>query len=183
MDHHPTQSHEAPGTDGFTVDRSIPRGRRRTMIVSMVVTVASLVSGVSGLIIGFVSNAWRGSRSREWLEIGPTERLNAVTFERYVLRETHQHGWQNRRVPHIVYVKDLYPDDPIALLSVCSHLGCTVQWKESDGAFRCPCHGGVYDDRGEVVKGPPPEPLTRMEVKIEKEVCYVRMPESAGKIV
>ena len=44
-----------------------------------------------------------------------------------------------------------------ALSLTCSHLGCTVEQKE-DG-FECPCHGSLYNSRGEVNKGPAKQPL------------------------
>ena len=37
--------------------------------------------------------------------------------------------------------------------NVCMHLGCPVQ--ASTSGFVCPCHGGVYNARGEVEGGPP----------------------------
>jgi thiosulfate dehydrogenase [quinone] large subunit len=52
-----------------------------------------------------------------------------------------------------------------AFSAVCTHAGCTVAY-DGDG-FRCPCHGGRYDGRtGEVVAGPPPAPLSGIEVVV-----------------
>ncbi len=47
-----------------------------------------------------------------------------------------------------------------AFSAVCTHLGCTVQYKASDKAIWCACHNGVYDLEGRNVSGPPPRPLT-----------------------
>jgi len=41
----------------------------------------------------------------------------------------------------------------------CPHLGCTVPWVEAEGKFDCPCHGSVYNTKGEVLAGPAPRPL------------------------
>ena len=46
-----------------------------------------------------------------------------------------------------------------ALRTVCTHLGCITIWQESEGKFKCPCHGSVYDRRGSNVAGPAPTPL------------------------
>lgn len=43
---------------------------------------------------------------------------------------------------------------PYALKPMCTHLGCTVQWKSAQNRFVCPCHGSQYDAEGRVVKGP-----------------------------
>jgi cytochrome b6-f complex iron-sulfur subunit len=37
---------------------------------------------------------------------------------------------------------------------VCTHLGCTVEWKAAQNRFVCPCHGSQYDAQGQVVHGP-----------------------------
>jgi Rieske Fe-S protein len=49
---------------------------------------------------------------------------------------------------------------------VWTHPGCTVRYVASFG-FVCPCQGGRYDaDTGAVVAGPPPAPLTRLDVTV-----------------
>ena len=54
-------------------------------------------------------------------------------------------------------------DDIYALSLVCTHLGCTV--KVSDEQFCCPCHGSVFDRRGEVLRGPADRPLRRLSTE------------------
>ncbi len=60
---------------------------------------------------------------------------------------------------------DVEPHDQynnyIALWSRCMHLGCPVRYVEAAARFICPCHGGVYNFRGEVAGGPPVRPLDR----------------------
>lgn len=55
----------------------------------------------------------------------------------------------------------------------CTHLGCPFNYEEEKKGFYCPCHGGVFDDEGRVLAGPPPRPLDRYEYKIEDGVLYV----------
>jgi menaquinol-cytochrome c reductase iron-sulfur subunit len=55
----------------------------------------------------------------------------------------------------------------------CTHLGCAYSWKEDRQGFFCPCHNAVFDIDGEVVSGPPPRPLDRLETKIQDEFLYV----------
>ncbi len=54
-----------------------------------------------------------------------------------------------------------------ALSLTCSHLGCTVEQK--DTGFECPCHGSQYNDRGEVKKGPAKLPLKPLRVTLTEE--------------
>jgi menaquinol-cytochrome c reductase iron-sulfur subunit len=60
---------------------------------------------------------------------------------------------------------DVEPHDQfnsfIALSSRCAHLGCPVRYVEAAERFICPCHGGIYNFRGEVAGGPPVRPLDR----------------------
>ena len=43
--------------------------------------------------------------------------------------------------------------------AVCTHLGCTVQWRGQSQEFACPCHGSLYRSNGSVIGGPAPRPL------------------------
>lgn len=61
-----------------------------------------------------------------------------------------------------------------AFSRVCTHLGCTVMWNEEKQVFECPCHGGIYDAEGKVVKGPPPKPLERLNTSLEEGLVIVQ---------
>jgi cytochrome b6-f complex iron-sulfur subunit len=46
-----------------------------------------------------------------------------------------------------------------AFSAICTHLNCTVQYREEKQEIWCACHNGVYDLNGKNVSGPPPRPL------------------------
>ncbi|MGD0201622.1 MAG: Rieske (2Fe-2S) protein [Bryobacteraceae bacterium] len=50
-------------------------------------------------------------------------------------------------------------DEWKAFSAVCTHLNCTVQYREDSRQIWCACHNGYYDLNGMVVSGPPPRPL------------------------
>lgn len=51
----------------------------------------------------------------------------------------------------------------------CTHLSCSVFYSPESEKIECPCHHGFFNaDTGEVLAGPPPRPLPRLEV-VEKE--------------
>lgn len=68
-------------------------------------------------------------------------------------------------------------DEFIALSTKCTHLGCQVFWKERERLFFCPCHDGFFDERGNVVKGPPPAPLTTYKVEVVGQSIYIHVDE------
>jgi nucleotide-binding universal stress UspA family protein/nitrite reductase/ring-hydroxylating ferredoxin subunit len=62
----------------------------------------------------------------------------------------------------------VYRDDDGQLVAVsprCTHMGCTVDWNDSERTWDCPCHGSRYDVRGQVVRGPAAKPLDPEELK------------------
>lgn len=61
----------------------------------------------------------------------------------------------------------------IALSPVCTHLGCFVNFDKNANEFICPCHGGCYDIEGNVLAGPPRQPLHRLPVKIENDKIFI----------
>jgi len=56
-----------------------------------------------------------------------------------------------------------------AFSAVCTHLDCTVQYKEDTSQLWCACHNGLYDLSGQVVSGPPPRGLELFAVNLRGE--------------
>ncbi len=51
-----------------------------------------------------------------------------------------------------------------AFSAICTHLECTVQYREDMQKIWCACHNGVYDLNGQNIAGPPPRPLQEFKV-------------------
>lgn len=60
-----------------------------------------------------------------------------------------------------------------ALSAVCTHLGCIVKWDDKKQQIVCPCHGAVFDTKGNVVSGPPPKPLAPIRVGVVGGKVYI----------
>lgn len=64
------------------------------------------------------------------------------------------------------YISHLESGGMLALWHRCTHLGCTVPWREDETRFRCPCHSSVFNEKGEVLGGPAPRPLDIFPIEI-----------------
>jgi cytochrome b6-f complex iron-sulfur subunit len=55
------------------------------------------------------------------------------------------------------------------IIAICTHLGCTPDWKAGENKFKCPCHGSGYDSEGINFEGPAPRPMDRAHVELDPE--------------
>jgi Rieske Fe-S protein len=60
-----------------------------------------------------------------------------------------------------------------AFSATCTHLDCTVQYKEDGQQIWCACHNGRYDLMGKNVAGPPPRPLEQYTVNVRGDEVIV----------
>jgi cytochrome b6-f complex iron-sulfur subunit len=60
-----------------------------------------------------------------------------------------------------------------ALSAVCTHLGCTVQYRNDLHEIWCACHNGLYDLNGRNMSGPPPRPLEAFQVHVRGDEIVV----------
>jgi Rieske Fe-S protein len=60
-----------------------------------------------------------------------------------------------------------------AFSAVCTHLACTVQYREDLQHIWCACHNGHYDLNGKNIAGPPPRPLDPYVVNLRGEKIVV----------
>jgi Rieske Fe-S protein len=79
------------------------------------------------------------------------------------------------------------PGAIIAISAACTHMGCIVNWQDTERKYFCPCHGGLFSEYGKPDKASPVNYLTalpRLDTRITKqgtnEVIQVRVPASTG---
>jgi cytochrome b6-f complex iron-sulfur subunit len=60
-----------------------------------------------------------------------------------------------------------------ALSAVCTHLSCTVQYRNDLRQIWCACHNGLYDLTGRNISGPPPRPLESFQVHVRGDEIVV----------
>jgi Rieske Fe-S protein len=118
----------------------------------------------AGLAAAVAAPKKQGESSRWRTAVGPGQAPSSFPHTA-VLTERHEDGWYQTRRQTVVFI-DKQGDQLTAMSATCSHLGCHVKWEASANHFKCPCHGGVYDRAGNVVSGPPPRPLEKLQVRV-----------------
>jgi menaquinol-cytochrome c reductase iron-sulfur subunit len=159
----------------YTADRQMPGAfegetvTRRRLMTGVAHGAGGIAAAAFGLpALGFALGPVFKATTFNWQIIGVPDDFNELNYVTKVLVIVAGIGEAGKS---IAYVRkrnpaiDTEPHDKynnyIALSSRCMHLGCPVRYVEAAERFICPCHGGVYNFRGEVVGGPPVRPLDR----------------------
>lgn len=140
--------------------------RRRALIVFINAAIALIAGGLTTLLGAFALRPARKDDSR-WLRAGALTDMTPNVPVPRVIGLTRQDGWYRERARATVFLVWDGAATVHALSATCTHLGCQVRWDADSSRFRCPCHGGVFDAQGNVVEGPPPRPLDRLDARIE----------------
>ncbi|HKJ69727.1 MAG TPA: ubiquinol-cytochrome c reductase iron-sulfur subunit [bacterium] len=83
-------------------------------------------------------------------------------------------GYQVREEHEFVYV--LRSGKQMTVFSpICTHMGCNVAWNRNAEEFQCPCHGGRYNKQGEVIAGPPPDPLQQFPSELQNGTVWITL--------
>ena len=138
---------------------------RREFIKGATAVIGGLITAVIGLptIAYLIDPALKESAKEAWIPIGKLEAMPVGKPTPFSFTRVQVNGWERTATSHGGFVirKSEDPKDLFILNSRCTHLGCTVNWKDEDGAFLCPCHDARFSKEGQVLGGPPPRPLDR----------------------
>lgn len=115
--------------------------------------------------------------STQWAPVAPFSELQMIgdlprLFEvPYRVKE----GWRFRETARPVFVVR-EGEELVMMTAYCTHLGCPTFWSAPQRKIVCPCHGGLYNNFGEVIGGPPPKALPRLTYKVENGIVYLKDP-------
>lgn len=141
---------------------------RRTALAKLSVGLAGLWTAVfGGLTAVFTLSPLRNLRAGQQINLGSvwdfSDAFQLVTHEREL-----QDGWQSSTELVKLFVRVDGDGNPEVFSATCTHLGCSVNWEEDASEFACPCHGGRFAANGDVVAGPPPEPLPKLSARMDE---------------
>lgn len=140
---------------------------RRTALVLFVNSAAAVVvAGLSAVLGAFALRPPRVAQTDRWVRAGGVSDLTPNVPVPRVVSLSRQDGWYRERARETVFLVWDGDKSIHAMSATCTHLGCQVRWDAGTARFRCPCHGGVFDARGDVVEGPPPRSLDRIDARI-----------------
>jgi Rieske Fe-S protein len=163
--------------DGDAHDHDAARRVRRREVVSTIGFWAATLS--AGALIGipgarFAVGASLEQKPEYWVRVGRPDALAPDDFTRVVYEFRMKDAWREVKKEGLIYVRPIRragsSGEFLALSAVCTHLGCNVRWRPEAQRFGCPCHAGFYDANGDVISGPPPRPLRKLETRVRDGV-------------
>ena len=138
---------------------------RREFIKGATAVIGGMITAVIGLptIAYLIDPALKQGAKEGWIPIGKLADMPVGKPTPFSFTRVQVNGWERTSTSHGGFVirKSEDPKDLLILNSRCTHLGCTVNWKDEAKAFLCPCHDAKFDATGKVLGGPPPRPLDR----------------------
>jgi menaquinol-cytochrome c reductase iron-sulfur subunit len=124
------------------------------------VVAVPILSALLGPLLQRQKQEWRRVAALDDIPVGQTKLITYLNADPL--------PWAGTTAKAAAWLRRESEDRLVAFSAHCSHLGCPVRWEDKAQLFMCPCHGGVYYKDGTVAAGPPPKPLTTIEVRINK---------------
>lgn len=157
---------------------------RRRFLTGLTVGLGALGTAVVAVpVVGFVLGPLLRKKPEVWRAVGAVEsfKLGDTVEVRY--DDPSPLPWAGVTAQSGAWLRRNGDQDFEAFSIRCTHLGCPVRWLGEAELFMCPCHGGVFYRDGEVAGGPPPEPLDRLQVRLNNGQVEIRtsgVPISGG---
>jgi len=130
------------------------------------------LGAVAGAIVAVPSLAFLlGLRKapQEWRAVGKLQDFPVGSTVRVAFLDPSPLPWAGVTARTAAWLRRVGEQEFIAFSVDCTHLGCPVRWLSEADLFLCPCHGGVFYRDGRVASGPPPRPLARYPVRVNKD--------------
>ncbi|WP_320668536.1 QcrA and Rieske domain-containing protein [Patulibacter defluvii] len=171
---------DRPAKSKYTLDRGIPGAfegetvtRRRMMVLAANATGGIAIGAVALSSAGFAVGQPFVEVDTGWHDMGPLDEIPNDTYVPRVITLDPKTGQVGKSTVYLRQRNPAVDKEPadqynkvVAISSRCMHMGCPARYVQAAQHFVCPCHGGVYDFRGEVAAGPPVRPLDRFYTRV-----------------
>jgi len=151
------------------VENQGPEVSRRRFLTYVIGGIGGLITAAVAVpIIGyFLAPGFRKSTPLV-TPIGNTTDIPVGVPTKVSYEQRVRQGWYITTLSKVTWVLTSDGSNFIAYDPKCTHLNCPYHWDPDKNEFLCPCHGGRFDINGNVLGGPPPRPLDRLNVQVEK---------------
>ena len=163
------------------------RRRALTWLVHGGSATVALVVGVPTLIYA-ISPSEDSDDVQQWATLGPVDtfKIGAVrvavakalpdrTTDDLVSQQAANERSANAALLPSVYVWRTSDLEFVVFSRSCTDLGCPVTFDQGSTCFFCPCHGGIFDQEGRPMAGPPDRPLYRYQSRIESGELIINL--------
>ena len=160
MDHDDSVTHSRPGRNP-----AVNADRRDFLEAAALSGMVVLITGIP--LASYVIAPALKKGIGKWIDFGSAENLTPGVVSMLTYDFMVKDGWLVLPQRGFIWVK-VEPDRRLTVFSsTCTHLACSVVWREAEHIFECPCHSGIYDADGRPIAGPPQRPLDVLKHKIE----------------
>lgn len=152
--------------------KSLPR---RKFLANGIKAVAALFGlGIGIPLVGFSISPVLKKDKHDWIEIADFSELKDGEPTGVSYSYARKDGWNTSEMRKTAFVVKQADGNVLVLSNRCTHLGCGVIWDSATRQFKCPCHGGGFDEQGKVLEGPPPKPLVQLLSKLEANKIFIK---------
>jgi menaquinol-cytochrome c reductase iron-sulfur subunit len=143
---------------------------RRQFLTKLSLGLSAFGAALVGLpIIGFMLSPLLRRPPEVWRAVGAVDSFTIGQTIEISFDDASPLPWAGVTAKTAAWLRRNSQTEFIAFSVNCTHLGCPVRWLQDSKLFMCPCHGGVYDDQGNNVAGPPPQSLRRYPVRVNNK--------------
>jgi menaquinol-cytochrome c reductase iron-sulfur subunit len=157
------KSNNSPSDSGMDKNLLSRRQFLSTLSVLLGIFGASIV-GIP--IVGFIFSPLIKKVTQVWRAVGPVDSFKIGSTVHVAYEDSSPLPWAGVAAKSAAWLRRDGETEFTAFSVNCTHLGCPVRWLPDADLFMCPCHGGVYNNQGKVVAGPPPKSLYKYPVRI-----------------
>jgi menaquinol-cytochrome c reductase iron-sulfur subunit len=155
---------------------------RREFIKLTTAAVGTLIGAAIGLpaITYLIDPALKMTKADAWIPLGKLETFETGKPSLVSFTRSKVNGWEKTVNSYGVFVIKQSDTNFLVLSNKCTHLGCSVNWKDDRQEFICPCHDAQFGQDGSVRGGPPPRPLESFSgdrLKVEDGVLLLHFLE------
>ena len=122
----------------------------------------------------------RPRKKQDWTEAGTITQLKLGTPSELVFRKNRVDGWKVTSEKSTAWVVKKSENEIVAFSPQCPHLGCAYHWVANKNEFLCPCHASTFSVEGEVLTGPAPRALDRLDLKVEGDKLLLGSVQQSG---